>query len=89
MADTSAPGIGFMTLGMLAIMGMRDIHAMGALRTLLAAAINAGCGRLRSSWPRLYCGPHCAVMVAGSLAGGWFGAHYAAEGRPPESAGRL
>src|ERR1700692_556789 len=37
-------GIGFMTLGMLAMMGMRDIHAMGAIRTLLAAAINAAAG---------------------------------------------
>ena len=34
-------GIGFVTLGMLAALGMRDILAMGAIRTLLAAAINA------------------------------------------------
>src|SRR5580700_8104196 len=34
-------GIGFIMLGMLAALGMRDINAMGAIRTLLAAAINA------------------------------------------------
>jgi uncharacterized protein len=34
-------GIGFITLAMLAAMGMHDIHAMGAIRTLLAVAINA------------------------------------------------
>jgi len=34
-------GIGFVTLAMLSMLGMRDIHAMGAIRTLLAVAINA------------------------------------------------
>lgn len=48
-------GIGFMTLGMLAMMGMRDIHAMGAIRTLLAAAINAA-AVVTLSWLAPYCG---------------------------------
>jgi uncharacterized membrane protein YfcA len=74
-------GIGFITLGMLAALGMRDIHAMGAIRTLLAAAINAAAvvtfilaGAVL--W-RL-----CGVMIAGALAGGWFGAHYAQKADP-------
>jgi uncharacterized membrane protein YfcA len=74
-------GIGFMTLGMLAALGMRDIHAMGAIRTLLAAAINAAAvvtfivgGAVL--WPQF------AVMVAGALVGGWFGAHYAQKADP-------
>jgi uncharacterized protein len=74
-------GIGFITLGMLAALGMRDIHAMGAIRTLLAAAINAAAvitfivaGAVL--WPQF------AVMVAGALAGGWFGAHYAQKADP-------
>jgi len=74
-------GIGFITLGMLSALGMRDIHAMGAIRTLLAAAINAAAvvtfilaGAV--VW-RL-----CAVMVAGALSGGWFGAHYAQKADP-------
>jgi hypothetical protein len=37
-------GIGFITLAMLAGLGMHDIHAMGAIRTLLAVAINAARG---------------------------------------------
>ena len=74
-------GIGFMTLGMLAMLGMRDIHAMGAIRTLLAAAINAAAvvtfiAADAVLWPQ------CAVMIAGSLAGGWFGAHYAQKADP-------
>jgi uncharacterized protein len=74
-------GIGFMTLGMLAALGMRDVHAMGAIRTLLAVVINAEAvltfilaGAVR--WPQ------CVVMIAGALVGGWFGAHYAQKANP-------
>jgi uncharacterized protein len=74
-------GIGFMTLGMLAMMGMRDVHAMGAIRTLLAAAINAAAViTFIAAGAVLW--PHCAVMVVGSLVGGWFGAHYAQKAEP-------
>jgi hypothetical protein len=65
-----------MLLGMLAAMGMRDLNAIGALRTLLAAAINAAAvvtfilgGAVL--WPEV------TVMVVGALAGGWFGARFA------------
>lgn len=64
-----------------AALGMRDLHAMGAIRTLLAAAINAAAvvtfiveGAVL--WPQF------AVMVAGALAGGWFGAHFAQKSDP-------
>src|ERR1700679_1036757 len=69
-------GIGFMALAMLALMGMRDIHAMGAIRTLLAVAINAA-AVVTFIVARAVLWPQCLVMIAGSLAGGWFGAHYA------------
>ncbi len=74
-------GIGFMTLAMLAMLGMRDIHAMGAIRTLLAVAINAA-AVVTFVVAGAVLWPHCAVMVAGSLAGGWFGAHYAQKADP-------
>jgi uncharacterized protein len=74
-------GIGFMTLAMLALMGMRDIHAMGALRTLLAVAINAA-AVVTFVVAHAVLWPQCAVMIAGSLAGGWFGAHYAQKADP-------
>jgi uncharacterized membrane protein YfcA len=74
-------GIGFVMLGMFAALGMRDIHAMGAIRTLLAAAINAAAvvtfivaGAVL--WLQF------AVMAAGALVGGWFGAHYAQKADP-------
>jgi uncharacterized protein len=74
-------GIGFMTLGMLATLGMRDILAMGAIRTLLAAAINAA-AVVTFIWAGAVLWPQCSVMIAGSLAGGWFGAHYAQKADP-------
>ena len=74
-------GIGFVTLGMLAMLGMRDIHAMGAIRTLLAVAINAA-AVLTFIVAGAVLWPQCAVMIAGSLAGGWFGAHYAQKADP-------
>jgi uncharacterized membrane protein YfcA len=74
-------GIGFVTLGMLAMLGMRDIHAMGAIRTLLAVAINAA-AVVTFIVAGAVLWPQCAVMIAGSLAGGWFGAHYAQKADP-------
>ena len=74
-------GIGFVTLGMLAALGMRDILAMGAIRTLLAAAINAA-AVVTFIWARAVLWPQCIVMVTGALAGGWFGAHYAQTADP-------
>lgn len=74
-------GIGFVILGMLAMLGMRDMHAMGAIRTLLAAATNvAAVITFIAAHAVLW--PQCAVMIAGSLAGGWFGAHYAQKADP-------
>ncbi len=74
-------GIGFMSLAMLAMLGMRDIHAMGAIRTLLAVAINAA-AVITFVVAGSVLWPHCAVMTAGALAGGWFGAHYAQKSDP-------
>lgn len=74
-------GIGFVTLGMLAALGMRDILAMGAIRTLLAAAINAA-AVATFILARAVLWSQCLVMIAGALTGGWFGAHYMQKADP-------
>src|ERR1700722_14126890 len=74
-------GIGFMTLAMLAVMGMRDIVAMGALRSLLAVAINAA-AVVTFIVARAVAWPQCVVMIVGSIAGGWFGARFAQKANP-------
>jgi uncharacterized protein len=81
-------GIGFMIMGMLAMLGMRDIHAMAAIRTLLAAAINA-VAVVTFIVAHAVLWPHCIVMIAGSLAGGWFGAHYAQKADPRKVRGAV
>ena len=74
-------GIGFMLLGMLAVLGIHDIHAMGAIRTLLAAVINAA-AVLAFIFARAVFWPYCLVMIAGATVGGWFGVHYAQRADP-------
>jgi uncharacterized protein len=74
-------GIGFITLGMLAALGMSDVHAMGAIRTLLAAVINAA-AVLMFVVARAVLWPQFLVMVAGAVTGGWFGAHFAQKADP-------
>jgi uncharacterized membrane protein YfcA len=68
-------GIGFVLLAMLATLGMRDVHAMGAIRTLLAALIN-GAAVVTFILAGAVLWSQCVVMIAGAVAGGWFGAHY-------------
>ena len=74
-------GIGFIILGMLAALGMRDINAMGAIRTLLAAAINA-VAVVTFILAGAVMWRQCGVMVVGAFTGGWFGAHYAQKADP-------
>lgn len=74
-------GIGFMLLGMLAALGIDDIHVIGAIRTLLAAVINAA-AVLAFIFARAVFWPYCLVMIAGATVGGWFGAHYAQRADP-------
>ncbi len=74
-------GIGFIMLGMLAALGMRDIHAMNALRTLLAAVVNA-VAVVTFILAGVVFWPQCVVMVAGAVLGGWFGAHYSQKADP-------
>jgi uncharacterized protein len=74
-------GIGFLALGMLAALGMRDMHAINAVRTLLAAVINAS-AVVTFVVARAVLWPQCGVMIAGALLGGWFGAHYIQKADP-------
>lgn len=74
-------GIGFVILGMLAALGMRDVLAMGAIRTLLAAACNVA-AVVTFIWAGAVLWPQCLVMLAGALTGGWLGADFAQKADP-------
>ena len=69
-------GIGILMLAGLALAGMEDIHAMNAVKTLLAVLIN-GVAVAIFVWKGAIYWPEAAVMVAGAVAGGYGGAHYA------------
>jgi uncharacterized membrane protein YfcA len=69
-------GIGIMMLASLALLGMEDIHAMNAIKTVLASAIN-GVAVLAFIAGGLVSWPHAAVMIVGGIAGGFGGASLA------------
>ena len=74
-------GIGFVMMGMMAAIGMTDIHNMNALRILLAATINlVAVGTFIVAGAVLW--PQCLVMILGSTTGGWTGGHYAQKADP-------
>jgi uncharacterized membrane protein YfcA len=69
-------GIGILMLAMLEMIRMEDIHAMNGLKALLAASINGAAvvtfilaGKVE--WPQ------ASLMIAGAIAGGYGGAHFA------------
>lgn len=69
-------GLGIVTLAMLATLGMTDIHAMNALKTVLGSTVN-GVAVAAFVVAGAIVWPQALVMIAGAMAGGYFGAHYA------------
>jgi len=69
-------GIGIVNLAMLAAMGMTDIHAMNALKTVLGGIIN-GVAVVTFIIAGAVVWKPAGVMTAGALLGGYLGAHYA------------
>jgi uncharacterized protein len=69
-------GVGIVNLAMLAAVGMTDIHAMNALKSILGMAINGVAVLVFIAKGAIYW-PQGLVMIVGALVGGYFGAHYA------------
>ena len=69
-------GVGIVNLAMLAAVGMTDIHAMNALKSVLGIAIN-GVATVAFVVARAIYWPQAVVMIGGAIVGGYFGAHYA------------
>jgi uncharacterized membrane protein YfcA len=68
-------GVGIVNLAMLAAVGMTDMHAMNALKSVLGMAIN-GIAVLVFIVKGAVYWPQAVVMIAGAVVGGYFGAHY-------------
>jgi uncharacterized membrane protein YfcA len=68
-------GVGIVNLAMLAAIGMTDIHAMNALKSVLGTAINGVAVVVFILKGAVYW-PQAMVMILGAAVGGYFGAHY-------------
>jgi uncharacterized membrane protein YfcA len=69
-------GMGIVMLAMLAALGMTDIHAMNALKSVLGFLIN-GVAVVTFVVAGAVYWKHGIVMMAGGIVGGYLGAHYA------------
>jgi uncharacterized protein len=69
-------GMGIVMLAMLATLGMTDIHAMNALKSVMGFVIN-GVAVVTFIWARAVYWKHAIAMILGGIAGGYLGAHYA------------
>ncbi len=69
-------GIGILMLAMLNLLGLRDIHQMNALKTVLGSAIN-GVAVIIFLFSGLVDWRAAAIMVLAAIIGGYVGAHYA------------
>jgi uncharacterized protein len=69
-------GMGIVMLAMLAVLGMTDIHAMNALKSVLGFVIN-GVAVVTFIVAGAVDWKHGIVMIVGGIVGGYLGAHYA------------
>ncbi|MDP9151879.1 MAG: sulfite exporter TauE/SafE family protein [Myxococcota bacterium] len=69
-------GIGIMMLATLSLMGMKDIHRMNALKTMLATLVNGIAVVAFIVAGAIAWGP-AAVMIGGGILGGYAGAAFA------------
>lgn len=68
-------GVGIVNLAMLAAIGMTDIHAMNALKSVLGSAIN-GVAVIVFIVKKAVFWPQAIIMILGAAVGGYFGARY-------------
>jgi uncharacterized membrane protein YfcA len=69
-------GMGIVMLAMLATLGMTDIHAMNALKSVMGFVIN-GVAVIAFVVARAIYWKQGIIMIVGGIAGGYLGAHYA------------
>ena len=75
-------GMGIVMLAMLATLGMTDIHAMNALKSVMGFVINGVAVVTFIAAHAVYWKPGI-VMIVGGIVGGYLGAHYALKLPPP------
>lgn len=74
-------GVGILTLALLALLGMENIHAMNGVKTVLVCTVN-GMAIITFILARAIVWPPALLMVVGASAGGYAGAYYAQKMHP-------
>lgn len=69
-------GMGIMMLAAFAALGMESMNAMNGLKHVLAVGLN-GIAIVAFVWADIVVWPYALLMMAGSVAGGWFVARWA------------
>ena len=69
-------GIGILMLASLGMLGFEDVHAMNALKVRLGFLINV-VAAVYFIYSGLVNWPSALIMAVGTIAGGYFGAHFA------------
>ena len=69
-------GAGFMILAMLALMGMKNIHNMNAIRLLLGTSMS-GISVIIFIFANAVIWPQAILMIVGAIMGGYGGAYFA------------
>jgi hypothetical protein len=68
-------GLGIVLLALLGALGMTDIHAMNAFKTVLSAAVNGPPVVVFIIYKVIYW-PQAVLMIVGFIAGGYLGGHF-------------
>ena len=74
-------GAGILMMALFALMGVKSIHTLNGLKTLLASICN-GMALVIFIAARAIWWPQALLMIAGAVAGGYGGAYYAQKMRP-------
>jgi uncharacterized protein len=74
-------GVGILVLALLAFLGMEDIHAMNAVKSLLVTLVN-GVALANFIVARVVVWPQAVLMLIGAALGGYGGAHFAQKMNP-------
>ena len=74
-------GAGILTLALLALLGMENIHAMNGVKTVLVCTVN-GVAIITFIAARIIVWPQALLMIVGASAGGYAGAYYAQKMHP-------
>lgn len=74
-------GAGILFLALFALMGLKNIHAMNGIKTLVVSVVN-GVALIPFIWAKVIVWPQALLMLVGASLGGYGGAYFAQKVNP-------